>query len=410
MEISDIRVKLIQDSSDRLKAVCSITLDNEFVVRDLKVVEGTNGLFVAMPSRKLSVHCPQCRGKNHLRARFCNECGAKLPAPRMSGDAAGRMRMHRDIAHPINPTFRETVQTRVIERYREESELAKSPDYTPVDIDAEFEEQIAQVTEEAPSSAYAPSEYDQLIAGLNKGPGGEATRDRESRPVPTPPAARGPRRDDRDRDRDRGRGQRSEQRPARPVRGTPPRQGQRNDSRRGFEPARPRPQTEVPRPAPGLTEYLRDEELDEINGNVATPEPPPPQPRGRRPAPPPPRRNDDRGRPRRTDERPVRRDTNERPAERPAPRESIEREVERPAPRETIEREVERTAPPEAVERKVERPVIIHREPERRVPEPIAKRVEQPVAPPPPPAAPPMQPPATSKPRKLDDLPFGAGL
>jgi len=147
MEISDIRVKLIQDSSDRLKAVCSITLDDEFVVRDLKVVEGTNGLFVAMPSRKLSVHCPQCRSKNHLRARFCNECGGKLPPARPTGDAAGRMRMHRDIAHPINPTFREIVQSKVIEKYRAESELAKDPDYTPPDIDAEFEATAERTSE-----------------------------------------------------------------------------------------------------------------------------------------------------------------------------------------------------------------------------------------------------------------------
>src|SRR5262245_36103902 len=140
MEISDVRVKLIQDAGDRLKAVCSITLDDQFVVRDLKVVEGTNGLFVAMPSRKLSVHCPQCRSKNHLRARFCNECGAKLPSARPVGDAAGRVRMHRDIAHPINPTFREVVQNTVIEKYRAEAELAKSPDYKPKDIDAEFDE------------------------------------------------------------------------------------------------------------------------------------------------------------------------------------------------------------------------------------------------------------------------------
>ena len=140
MEISDIRVKIIQDAADRLKAVCSITLDDEFVVRDLKVVEGTNGLFVAMPSRKLSVHCPQCRGKNHLRARFCNECGAKLPAPRIPADPAGRIRLHRDIAHPLNPGFRELVQNRVIEKYQAELELARDPNYAPADIDHDLEE------------------------------------------------------------------------------------------------------------------------------------------------------------------------------------------------------------------------------------------------------------------------------
>src|SRR3990172_7927323 len=122
MEITDVRVKLIEDANDRLKAVCSVTFDGEFVVRDVKVVEGAHGLFVAMPSRKLSVHCPQCRHKNHLRARFCNECGTKLPVSRPSTDANGRVRLHRDIAHPINPSFRERVQARVIQSYESEVE------------------------------------------------------------------------------------------------------------------------------------------------------------------------------------------------------------------------------------------------------------------------------------------------
>ncbi|MEK7730860.1 MAG: SpoVG family protein, partial [Planctomycetota bacterium] len=140
MEISDVRVKLMDNAADRLKAVCSVTFDEEFVVRDLKVVDGTNGLFVAMPSRKLAVHCPQCRHKNHLRARFCNDCGAKLPPNRVSADANGRVRLHRDIAHPINPVFRELVQTKIIERYTAERELAGQPGYQPTDLDAEHDE------------------------------------------------------------------------------------------------------------------------------------------------------------------------------------------------------------------------------------------------------------------------------
>ena len=72
MEITEVRVRLVKDTNDRLKAVCSVTLDGEFVVRDVKVVEGTNGLFVAMPSRKLSAPGPKCRTQNHLRANHCN--------------------------------------------------------------------------------------------------------------------------------------------------------------------------------------------------------------------------------------------------------------------------------------------------------------------------------------------------
>lgn len=74
MEITEVRVKLINNKDERLKAFCSMTLDNDFVIRDIKVIQGTNGYFVAMPSRKMSDHCPKCGGKNHLRARFCNNC------------------------------------------------------------------------------------------------------------------------------------------------------------------------------------------------------------------------------------------------------------------------------------------------------------------------------------------------
>ncbi len=90
MDISEVRVKLVRDPGERLKAVCIVTFDEAFVVRDVKVVDGTNGLFVAMPSQKLAVHCPKCRQKNHLRARFCNECGKELPSHSVPWDANGR--------------------------------------------------------------------------------------------------------------------------------------------------------------------------------------------------------------------------------------------------------------------------------------------------------------------------------
>ena len=72
MEITEVRVKLMGNSEDRLQAFCSITFDDCFVVRDLKVIEGTHGPFVAMPSRKLTFHCKKCGFKNHLRSSFCN--------------------------------------------------------------------------------------------------------------------------------------------------------------------------------------------------------------------------------------------------------------------------------------------------------------------------------------------------
>ncbi len=62
----------------RLRAFCSLTFDDTFVIRDVKLIDGNDGLFLAMPSRKLMDHCPGCHDKNHLRARFCNNCGARL--------------------------------------------------------------------------------------------------------------------------------------------------------------------------------------------------------------------------------------------------------------------------------------------------------------------------------------------
>src|SRR6478752_509693 len=129
MEITEVRVKLMEDSDDRLQAFCSITFDNSFVVRDLKIIEGTHGPFVAMPSRKLTSHCSICGAKNHLRAAFCNHCGAKQRDDRALRDNDGRAKLYADIAHPINSTCREMIQVRVIAEYRAEQERAKQPGY-----------------------------------------------------------------------------------------------------------------------------------------------------------------------------------------------------------------------------------------------------------------------------------------
>lgn len=119
MKVTNVTVKLSPQGGDRLKAFCTMTLDGEFVVRDLKIIDGTNGLFVAMPSRKLTDHCPKCGGKNHLRAKFCNDCGARLPESRVSDeDVQGKL--HADIAHPINSECRTRLQSVILDSYREE--------------------------------------------------------------------------------------------------------------------------------------------------------------------------------------------------------------------------------------------------------------------------------------------------
>ena len=80
MQITDVRLRKV-NSENRMKAVASVTFDNEFVIHDIKVIEGEKGLFIAMPSRR-------------------------------SGDGE-----FRDVAHPINRETRERFQTIVLERY-----------------------------------------------------------------------------------------------------------------------------------------------------------------------------------------------------------------------------------------------------------------------------------------------------
>jgi stage V sporulation protein G len=130
VQITEVRIKLMEeDSGERLRAFCSITFDDAFVVRDLKIIEGTNGPFVAMPSRKLTSHCPNCGSKNHLRALHCNQCGRRLPENRVVKDDDGRARLYADIAHPINSECREMIQQRVVREFREELIRAKQVGY-----------------------------------------------------------------------------------------------------------------------------------------------------------------------------------------------------------------------------------------------------------------------------------------
>ena len=80
MTITDVRVRKIE-SEGKMKAIVSVTFDNEFVVHDIKVIEGQNGLFIAMPSRKTP-----------------------------DGE-------FKDIAHPINTETRERIQGAILEAY-----------------------------------------------------------------------------------------------------------------------------------------------------------------------------------------------------------------------------------------------------------------------------------------------------
>ncbi|MDE7063735.1 MAG: septation regulator SpoVG [Lachnospiraceae bacterium] len=84
MQITDIRIRRV-DKEGKMKAVASITIDEEFVVHDIKVIDGDKGLFIAMPSRKAA-----------------------------DGE-------YRDIAHPINSDTRNKIQQMILDRYEQEA-------------------------------------------------------------------------------------------------------------------------------------------------------------------------------------------------------------------------------------------------------------------------------------------------
>ncbi|MCL6649937.1 MAG: SpoVG family protein [Chloroflexi bacterium] len=156
MEITEIRIKLMDDAGDRLQAFCSITFDGCFVIRDLKIIQGTRGSFVAMPSRKLTDRCPRCGTKNHLRARYCNECGARLQEERAFKSEDGRAKLYADIAHPINSECRDLLQRKVLEAYAEELERSKLPGYVCTYDDYD-EESFAALNEESEAVLEMPA-------------------------------------------------------------------------------------------------------------------------------------------------------------------------------------------------------------------------------------------------------------
>lgn len=128
MEITEIRIKLMESSEDRLRAFCSITIDGCFVVRDLKIIDGASGPFVAMPSRKLTGHCGRCHHKNHLRAQYCNNCGNKLSFDQ-ENTYDSPQKLYADVAHPINSECRELIQKAVIEEFDAELKRCEQPGY-----------------------------------------------------------------------------------------------------------------------------------------------------------------------------------------------------------------------------------------------------------------------------------------
>ena len=117
MEITEIRIFPKEGQDKKLKAYATVTFENCFVVRNIKIIQGSDALFIAMPSRKMRHSCPKCNFKNESGSKFCNQCGSKLPDVQEDADAKAE---HRDIAHPITQEFREYLQTKVLEAFNKE--------------------------------------------------------------------------------------------------------------------------------------------------------------------------------------------------------------------------------------------------------------------------------------------------
>ena len=127
MEITEVRIFLKESPDKKLKSYATVTFDNAFVVRNIKVIQGNSGLFIAMPSRRLKTPCPKCGFRNELHSKFCNQCGAQLPQSfrPVSAETSTAQSEHKDICHPITQTFREYLQKKVLEAH--DKEKSKAP-------------------------------------------------------------------------------------------------------------------------------------------------------------------------------------------------------------------------------------------------------------------------------------------
>ena len=133
MEITEVRIFAKESEDKKLKAFATITFDDCFVVRNIKVIEGNKGLFVAMPSRKIKEPCPKCGFKNPARSKFCNQCAAPIPPPppASADNRAQRQSEHRDIAHPITAECREMIQRKVLDAYNAERQSSPQQQAAP---------------------------------------------------------------------------------------------------------------------------------------------------------------------------------------------------------------------------------------------------------------------------------------
>jgi stage V sporulation protein G len=115
---------LTEKDGKRLRAYATITFDDSFVVRNIKVVDGNSGLFIAMPARKIKQFCSKCGKKVDIGSRYCNHCGGQFPMLQVKDENNTKQLTHQDLAHPINQEFRDYLQNTILEAYYAE----KSPE------------------------------------------------------------------------------------------------------------------------------------------------------------------------------------------------------------------------------------------------------------------------------------------
>ncbi len=149
MEITGVRVTLIRWKKQKVRDFCTVTFDECFVVKDIKVIAGDKGEFIAMPSRKLSDKCGKCGRKNPVGASYCNSCGRKIPENKEDPREGS---LYADVAHPINAECRSTIQRKIIEAYKK----ALAEDDTPVAEPSDESEPVDDISVAEPADEPEP--------------------------------------------------------------------------------------------------------------------------------------------------------------------------------------------------------------------------------------------------------------
>lgn len=130
MEVTEVRVFRADEDDERLKAYATVTFDNCFVVRDLKIINGNSGLFVAMPSKK-----------------------------RKDGT-------YKDIAHPIHSDFRQALENTILEKYNEENRGSSVARTETASAAAPIERVLQTEDNQAPEDLVAYSSLRDFEAGV----------------------------------------------------------------------------------------------------------------------------------------------------------------------------------------------------------------------------------------------------